>query len=222
VGVTSGSVSQPDKVDSDSQTKVFTFGLSPKTASPIADAVATDTSSPVAVALAVSPAADDSSQPLSSGQEAVASVVSPGERISELLLLAGEALREDRLLIPAERSAYDYYQQVLSLEPGNADALSGLGQIVERYITLARGAIQRQDEERAKRYIARGLRVRSGDERLLALKDSMNRVVVSVPREHQPPAVLPEPPPEEAKQPRNVFQRLKEFFSRNSSVSGEE
>lgn len=220
VVVTSGSVSQPERVGSHGQTKAFAPGLPPEAASPAADAVATDTAGPVA--LAVSPSADDSTQPLSGVQKAVASVVSPEERIAELLLLAGEALREDRLLIPAERSAYDYYQQVLSLEPGDTDALSGLGQIVERYITLARRAIQSQNEVRAKRYIARALRVRPRDERLLALEDSMNRVAVNELPERRLPAVLPEPPPEEPKRPKNVFQRLKDFFSRNSSVSGEE
>ncbi len=218
--LTKDPVSQRDRVDLDSQAKVSSPELPREAESPAADVTATDISGPVA--LAVSPATDDSSQPLSDEEEAVTSVVSPDERIAELLSLAGEAIREDRLLIPAERSAYAYFQQALSLDPGNTDALSGLDQIVERYIALARGAIQSQDEVRAKRYIARGLRVQPGNERLLALKDSVNRMAVNVPPERRPLAVVPEPPPAEAKQPKNVFQRLRDFFSRNSSVSGEE
>ncbi len=108
------------------------------------------------------------------------SAVSAKERITRQLELAGVALREDRLLTPAHHSAYSYYQQVLSLEPGNAgEARGGLRQIVERYVTLTKYAIQRQDKINANRYITRALRVRPGDRRLLALKDSMNTMSVS-------------------------------------------
>ena len=170
---------------------------------------------PTPSAPAVWPATDESSQPLSRGQKASASGVSPDERITELLLLAGEALQEYRLMIPAKRNAYNYYQQVLSLEPGNAHALDGLGQIVERYIFLARRSIQRQNNVRARQYIARGLRVRPGDGRLLALRDSMNPLAVNVPYEHQAAAVMLESWPEETKQPATVYQRLKGFFVGN-------
>ena len=220
VVVTEGPVSQPDRVGLDDQARLSAPGLSPEAVTSATDAMATDTSG--SVALTAAPATDDASQSLSDREEAVLSVGLPDERITELLSLAEEAIREDRLLIPAERSAYGYFQQVLALEPGNTDALSGLGQIVERYIVLAKGAIRSQDEVRAKRYVARGLRVQPRNGRLLALQDSVNRMAVSAPPERQPLAVVPEPPPEEAKQPKNVFQRLKDFFSRNSSVSGEE
>jgi hypothetical protein len=147
-------------------------------------------------------------------------VVSPGESIAELLALGEVAIREDRLLIPEGRSAYHYYQRVLSLEPGNAHARGGLERIVDRYIALATDAIQRKQQVQAKRYIARGLRVQAGEERLLALKDSMSRVAVSASREYQQPAAAPESVPAEVPQPRTVFQRLKDFFSRNSPASG--
>jgi hypothetical protein len=163
-------------------------------------------------ARAVPPATGDSRQPLSSGQAAV-SAVSVDERITRLLKLAGEALREDRLMIPAQRSAYSYYQQVLSLEPGNAKAQRGLRRIVERYITLARHAIQRQDKSEADLYITRALRIRPGDARLLALKDDMNTMSVST--RPKPPVASLKSPPQQAEEPRNVFQRLKDFFSKN-------
>jgi hypothetical protein len=178
----------------------------------------TDASGPEA--RAVPHATGDSRQPLPSGQAAV-SAVSVDERITRLLKLAGEALREDRLMTPAKRSAYNYYQQVLSLEPGNAKAQRGLRRIVERYITLTRYAIQRQDKREADLYITRALRIRPGDARLLALKDSMNTVSVSA--RHEPPAAPPlKSPPQVAEEPRNVLQRLKDFFSKNQPVSREE
>jgi hypothetical protein len=103
-------------------------------------------------------------------------------------------------MTPAPRSAYRYYRQVLSLEPGNAEAHDGLKQIVERYVTLTRHAIQRQDNITANRYITRALRVRPGDRRLLAMKDSINTMAVSA--RPEPPAAPLKSPPQEAKTPR--------------------
>ena len=210
VAVESPAVSPPDRLSSDGQTQVVEPARSADSASPAVDTAMTDASGPVAPA--VPPATGDSRQPLSSGQ-AVVSAVSVNERITRLLELAGVALREDRLMTPAQRSAYSYYQQVLSLEPGNAKALGGLRRIVERYVTLTKYAIQRQDKINANRYITRALRIRPGDGRLLALKDSINTMSVST--QPEPPAAPLKSPPQEAEEPRNIFQRLKDFFSRN-------
>jgi hypothetical protein len=206
--------SLPDRLNSDDRTQVVVPSHSAESASPDVDTAATDASRPVAGT--VPPAAGDSRQSTSSGQ-AVKSTVSANERIPRLLVLAKEALREDRLLIPARRSAYRYYQQVLSLEPGNAEALGGLGKIVERYVTLTRYAIQRQDNIKANRYITRALRVRPGDARLLALKDSIKTVSVST--QPEPPAAPLKSAPQAAEEPRSIFQRLKDFFSGNSPES---
>ena len=210
VAVKSRAVSPPDRLSSDGQTQVVEPARSADSTSPPVDTAMTDASGPAA--RAVTPATGDSHQPLSSGQ-AVVSAVSAKERITRQLELAGVALREDRLLTPAHHSAYSYYQQVLSLEPGNAEARGGLRQIVERYVTLTKHAIQRQDKINANRYITRALRIRPGDRRLLALKDSMNTMSVST--QPKPPTAPLESPPQETETPRNVFQRLKDFFSGN-------
>jgi len=180
---------------------------------------------PAQVALAEPPAVGDPAQPLSARQEPVPAAVSLSKKTGDLIALAEAALGEDRLLIPEQNNAYSYYRQVLALEPGNADALSGLDKIVGRYIELARYAIQRQDRVRAKRYVERGLRVRPRDERLLALQDIVDMVSVKVRPEYQqptsvsvyqPPALLPE------RQSRTILQRLKGLFSGKSSVPREE
>lgn len=207
--------SLPVRLSSDDRTQVVVPSRSADSTSPDLDTAVTDASRPVA-GTTVLPADGDLHQSTSSGQ-AVNSMVSANERISRLLILAKEALREDHLMIPARRSAYRYYQQVLSLEPGNAEALRGLGKIVERYVTLTRYAIQRQDKIRANRYITRALRVRPGDAHLLALKDSMKTAPVSA--QPEPPAAPLKPSPQEAEEPRNIFQRLKDFFSGNSPES---
>ncbi|MEA2094721.1 MAG: AAA family ATPase [Pseudomonadota bacterium] len=102
------------------------------------------------------------------------------KKVTELLSRGGQALDKYRLLTPAQDNAYDYYQKVLRLDPGNRDALDGMKHIVERYIALIRRAIGRQDNERANRFISRGLQVQPGNRQLLALQDSMKVPVVSV------------------------------------------
>jgi type II secretory pathway predicted ATPase ExeA len=214
----SSAVSPPDGLHADGQAQGIAPLLSPEATSPAAETAVTATSD--SVALAASPAGSDAHQPLAGGKEAVAPVVSPAERIAGLLARGEEALGDDRLLFPEKRSAYRYYQQVLSLEPGNAAARAGLQRIVDRYIALATDAIQHKQPIQANRFIARGLRVQAGEARLLALKDSVKRMAVGAPAEYQPPAAAAEAAPAEVPQPRSVFQRLKDFFSRSSSASG--
>jgi hypothetical protein len=49
-----------------------------------------------------------------------------------------------------------------------------MDQIVERYVSMGKEALDRQDKAKAKKYIARGSRVLPGDSRLIALQESMN------------------------------------------------
>lgn len=64
--------------------------------------------------------------------------------VQRLLDAAREALAEDRLTTPAERSAYGYYRQILDMAPAHPAATHGLERIVERYIVLVRRAIERE------------------------------------------------------------------------------
>lgn len=66
------------------------------------------------------------------------------ERIALLLHMAEAALAEDRLMTPEDDSAYDWYSEVLELAPDHPQARRGLERIVERYIELARSALDRQ------------------------------------------------------------------------------
>jgi putative secretion ATPase (PEP-CTERM system associated) len=150
-----------------------------------------------------------------------APAVSRQQRIADLLSRGNEALKRDRLLIPAHDSAYKYYQQALILDPGNDEALFGLERLVARYLVLAKKAIGREDKEKANRYVERGLRISPWDQRLLDLRDSVNAPVAKVEAE-VPPASIPveERAPEAAlePQPANFITRLKAFFGKSQSA----
>ncbi len=139
--------------------------------------------------------------------------VSREDRILELLSLAQRALRSDRLLIPEDDNAYQYYQQVLELESGNNAALFGIDQIVERYVSMGREALDRQDTDKAKKYIARGSRILPGDGRLVALQDSMNAPEEpELEVETQPLAVETKP------KEKNLFSWFKEIFGEGQTA----
>jgi hypothetical protein len=194
-------------VSSDDQIQVAEPAFSANSARPAVTTAMRDGSGPAA--RDATRATRDSRQALSRGQ-AVVSAVSGKERIARLLEQAAEALREDRLMIPAHRNAYSYYQQVLSQEPGNAEAHDGLNKVVERYVTLTRQAMQRGDRFKASQYISRALLVRPGDRGLLAMKDSINTMFAST--SFEPVATPPKSRPQEGETPRNTFQRLRDFF----------
>ena len=218
-----------DQFVSNGQTQVMTSEHSPDIASYAADTVITSSSDPAVSS--VTPTVGDSSNSPIRGQEAMVSLATANKSVSELLSLGAEAIREDRLLIPEQHCAYYYYQQVLSREPANFNAVNGLEQIVLRYEALARQAIHHQDKTMANRFIARGLYVRPRDKRLLALKSSIITMSVNEQPLYQTSAAPLEFAPDEAKkvkmekkvkQSKNVFLRLKDFFTREPTTSEEE
>jgi len=145
--------------------------------------------------------------------------VSREDRIIELLSQAQRALRSDRLLIPSGDNAYQYYQQVLELEPGNSVALFGMDQIVERYVSLGKNALARQDRVKARRYIARGSRVLPGDSRLIALQESVN-----APEEPEiqvvakPPVTETEPTETEPTEKKNLLSWIKAILGKSQTT----
>lgn len=77
------------------------------------------------------------------------------DRFDRLLFQAAEALRDDRLTTPTHDSAFDYYARVLRQEPGNREAIRGMERIVDRYLVLARTAIEGHEWARAKTMLDR-------------------------------------------------------------------
>ena len=65
-------------------------------------------------------------------------------QVEALLAAAERTLAEQRLLTPADDSAYGYYTQVLELMPGQPDAVAGFERIVEAYLALVRRAVAQE------------------------------------------------------------------------------
>jgi len=91
------------------------------------------------------------------------------ERIDELLYTAQAALADNRLALPADNSAYYYYQKVLELDPDNSQARDGVTHITERYLALAKKAVEKGQYIKAKQYVQLGLSVQSDHPDLVSL-----------------------------------------------------
>ena len=124
------------------------------------------------------------------------------ERIDALLHTAQAALADTRLALPADNSAYYYYQQVLELDPDNSQARDGVTHIAERYLALANKAVEKGQYTKAKQYVHLGLSVQSDhpdlaslDTRLKGLEKksapSSQRVAQKGPTEQREPATRP-------------------------------
>ncbi len=92
------------------------------------------------------------------------------ETIGYLLSLGQESIVDYRLLTPEDDNAYGYFRAVLRLDPANEDAHAGIQEIVDLYVIISRKAVYRGDNDRAGRYIDRGLSIQPGNRELLALK----------------------------------------------------
>jgi Tfp pilus assembly protein PilF len=83
-------------------------------------------------------------------------------------------LQKYRLTTPPQDNAYDYYQRVIKLDPHQEEAAAGIHKIAHRYAVLARTELNRGNYPLARRYVRRGIAVRSDDAELLALRAQIN------------------------------------------------
>lgn len=74
--------------------------------------------------------------------------------IADILYEARKALEDNRLMVGRD-NAYDLFNEVLDIAPDNEVAQAGLGEIVERYIALARNAIPVGQYDQAATYLDR-------------------------------------------------------------------
>jgi tetratricopeptide (TPR) repeat protein len=79
--------------------------------------------------------------------------------LADMLYQAKNAFADNRLMLPAGNNAYETYQQVLQVDPGNAVALAGIEEIVLRYVALAEDAINKGQYDNATGYLNRAARL---------------------------------------------------------------
>jgi tetratricopeptide (TPR) repeat protein len=80
-------------------------------------------------------------------------------QIQAMLKRAEFQLGRDRLTTPGYDSAFGLFSEVLKLEPSNAQAKSGIQQVVIRYVQLARKALAHSNLSRAETYFAKAQRI---------------------------------------------------------------
>lgn len=91
-------------------------------------------------------------------------------RIASILALAEQRLADDNLVQPEQDNAVFYYQQVLSLAPGNEQALAGLEKVAQRFVEHSEEAYRQREFALALEYIDVGLQVAPTNPTLLELR----------------------------------------------------
>ncbi len=148
-------------------------------------------------------------------------------RIDGLLTSAEQALREYRLTVPQGNSAWDYYRQVLQIEPQHQGASAGIQRISNNYRSRTERALAADQIDKARTYVTRGLMVSPGNRKLLALqqdvtareswlKEQASLAAAAVAAEAAKAAALrmqATPPPQQAQPAPRFLDRLKAIFS---------
>jgi serine/threonine protein kinase len=118
------------------------------------------------------------------------------DEIGALMRAAAADVEALRLTAPAGDNAFERYQQVLALEPGNEDAERGLEVIVIRYVTLANTAMSNAELDKARRYLDSASDVLPQDKGVALARGMLAAAEASRPSTTAPiPATAPEAAP---------------------------
>lgn len=77
--------------------------------------------------------------------EEVISESNNGIDINKILASGHQLFTRDRLMSPPKHNAFARYEAVLSIDPGNAEALQGIQNIVDRYVYFAESVIAKNE-----------------------------------------------------------------------------
>ncbi len=102
-------------------------------------------------------------------------VVDRREKIDALLDEADKAMAAARLTSPAGDNAMDYFQSVLQLDGSNIEAKKGIGQIVTRYLAMAKSVAGKQEWDKADIYLAKADAIDPGGDSVLATRTEITR-----------------------------------------------
>jgi serine/threonine protein kinase len=138
--------------------------------------------------------------------------------VQQLLVSAEENIRELKLTTPKDNNAYDKFMQVLELDPQNETAQRGIETISDKYISLAYGAINSHDNERARFYIRKAKEIWPESPKIAqanaALNASMDQKSASVPAESV------QEPGQEEKKP-SMVSDIKKWFKETAEKDSE-
>ena len=96
-------------------------------------------------------------------------------QVADLLALADADVAALRLTSPKGNNAYERYQEILSVEPGNESATNGLQSLSQRYVDLAYGAMAKESLDDAAIYLLRAGRIEPSAESLPEAKAALGR-----------------------------------------------
>ena len=122
------------------------------------------------------PAAATTGTPAPAAGAASSGAVAPVASLDEVLERARLAMDERRYIEPAKNNALDYFRQVLTLEPGNAEATEGLKRLGGLLIARARTALDERRFDNALAELEAARSIDPSDQRLVevdAKLDSM-------------------------------------------------
>lgn len=94
--------------------------------------------------------------------------------IADLLFSGLQALDDDRLLTPRFDNAYDYFNEVLKLQPDNEIALDGMQDIIERYLELALEAGNRGNFRNADQLLGRAVMIDSAHPGIAPAREALD------------------------------------------------
>ena len=93
----------------------------------------------------------EAEQPLS--EESAVSV--EAAEVARLLAAAETDLETRRLTSPAGNNAWEKYQQVLSISPAHPEAMAGMERVIDSYMQLFSGEVEKEDFDKAEGYLAK-------------------------------------------------------------------
>ena len=99
------------------------------------------------------------------------------------MVVAERQLSKSKLSTPKYDNAYDTYTTILSVDPNEKRAISGLQRISDRYLTLAKKKFINVELSQSKKLITRGLKASPDHKELIALNKKVKQKNKSQERE---------------------------------------
>lgn len=97
------------------------------------------------------------------------------KQVEAYLVQAAQALGDRRLQRPDGDNALHYYRQALAIDAKNARARTGIRDVIQEYIRLARTEMSESDYSEANYYVDSGLNIAPNNALLLSLRDELER-----------------------------------------------